>query len=88
MPILSMFYGIIITMYFEKNGQHSTPHFHARYAEYKAEVDFDGNIISGSLPPRQASFVKAWALIHTEELAADWELAMQDEQPFRIDPLK
>ena len=88
MPLLSMFYGIIVTMYFEKNAQHSTPQFHARYNEYKAEVDFDGNVIAGYLPPKQASFVKAWALIHADELAANWELTLQDEQPFRIDPLK
>ena len=55
---------------------------------YKAEVDFSGDILAGKLPPKQASFVKAWALIHEEELAANWALAMQDEQPFRIDPLK
>lgn len=88
MPVLSMFYGIIISMYFEKNGQHSTPHFHARYNEYKAEVDFNGDIIAGRLPPKQASFVKSWALIHAEELSANWQLAMQDELPFRIDPLR
>lgn len=88
MPVLSMFYGILISMYFEKNAKHSTPHFHARYNEYKAEVNFDGEVIAGKLPPKQASLVKAWALIHAEELAANWELAMQDEQPFRIEPLR
>lgn len=88
MPILSMFYGVVCFMYFEKAGQHHTPHFHAKYGEYKAEVNFDGEIIAGSLPPKQASFVKAWALIHADELSANWELVMQDEQPFRIDPLK
>lgn len=88
MPILSMFYGVVISMYFEKDGQHHTPHFHAKYGEHKAEVGLDGEIIAGSLPPKQASFVKSWALIHADELAANWELVMQDEQPFRIDPLK
>ena len=54
----------------------------------KAEFDFSGEIIAGSFPMKQAAIVKAWALIHQEELQADWELAMQDELPFRIDPLK
>lgn len=88
MPILSAFYGIIISMFFEKNGQHHTPHFHARYNGYKAEVDFDGNILAGSMPPRQAAYIKAWAYIHQDELQVNWQLALNDEQPFRIDPLK
>lgn len=88
MPTISMFYGIIISMYWEKTGQHYTPHFHARYGDSKAEVDFDGEIIAGFLPPKQASFVKAWALIHQDELRANWELAMNDEKPYKIEPLK
>lgn len=88
MPIISIFYGIVVSMYFEKDGKHHTPHFHARYADSKAEVDFNGEIIAGSLPPRQAAYVKAWALIHQNDLEANWSLTMQDEQPLRIDPLK
>ena len=88
MPTISMFYGIVISMYFEKQGQHHTPHFHARYGDDKAEVDFEGNIIAGSLPPKQAALVKAWALIHQVDLETNWTLAMQDELPFRIEPLK
>lgn len=88
MPTISIFYGILISMYFEKDGQHSLPHFHARYGEHKAEFDFDGEILAGKMPPRQAALIKAWALIHQEDLRVNWELAMNDEQPFRIDPLK
>ena len=88
MPVLSMFYGIIVSMYFEKDGKHSEPHFHAKYGEYKAEVDFNGQIIAGKLPVKQAVYVKAWAYIHQEELRVNWELAMQNEKPFRIEPLK
>ena len=88
MPVLSMFYGIIISMYFEKDGKHSEPHFHAKYGEYKAEEDFNGQIIAGKLPVKQAAYVKAWAYIHQEELRVNWELAMQNEKPFRIEPLK
>lgn len=88
MPVLSSFYGIIISMYFEKDGQHHTPHFHARYGEYKAEVNFEGDLIAGKMPPRQAAYIKAWAYIHQEELKVNWELAQNDEMPFRIEPLK
>ena len=68
MPVLSVFYGIVVSMYFEKDGKHSEPHFHARYGEYRAEVDFNGNLLAGKLPARQAAYVKAWAYIHQEEL--------------------
>ncbi|MDR2580563.1 MAG: DUF4160 domain-containing protein, partial [Fibromonadaceae bacterium] len=39
MPLLSSFYGIILTMNFT---DHNPPHFHARFAEFKAIFDFDG----------------------------------------------
>lgn len=38
MPTISMFYGIIIRMYFAP-GEHNPPHFHVYYNEYKASVD-------------------------------------------------
>lgn len=88
MPVISSFYGIIISMFFEGNAQHHTPHFHARYAGEKASVDFDGNILAGSLPPKQALYVKTWATIHRDELVANWELAMMDEDLYKIEPLR
>lgn len=33
MPVISMFYGIIIRLYLVDNKQHYLPHIHARYAE-------------------------------------------------------
>ena len=35
MPIISMFYGIIIRMYQIDNQHHNLPHFHAKYAEFE-----------------------------------------------------
>ena len=32
MPVISLFYGIIVRMYNERGGQHKTPHIHAEYA--------------------------------------------------------
>jgi hypothetical protein len=39
---------------------HARPHFHARYSGNAASVDFDGNVIAGSLPPRAVEFVREW----------------------------
>ena len=35
-----------------------------------------------------ARLVQAWIEIHREELQANWELAVNGDEPFRIDPLK
>lgn len=38
MPTISMFYGILIQMYFYDNKQHSCPHIHAEYGEHHASI--------------------------------------------------
>ena len=45
MPVISMFYGIIIRMYLLDNKHHNLPHIHAKYAEFEASINlFDGEI--------------------------------------------
>ena len=44
MPVLSLFYGIIVRMYSEPNGKHNTPHIHTEYQGMEATFDFDGNM--------------------------------------------
>lgn len=51
MPVISMFYGIIIYLYYLK-------------------------------------LIQAWIEIHQDELMANWDLAIQGESIFKIDPLK
>jgi hypothetical protein len=88
MPTIAMFYGILIKLNWKDTGKHNKPHFHAFYGEHEAVFGFDGEIIAGTFPARQAAFVKAWALLHEDELAADWVLAVNGEEVFRIEPLK
>ncbi|RHA64043.1 DUF4160 domain-containing protein [Bifidobacterium pseudocatenulatum] len=85
MPVISMFFGIIITM---NADDHVPPHIHARYQGHEASFTFDGNLLKGDLPRKQRKLVEAWVLLHAEELEADWELAFNLEHPFRIDPLR
>ena len=88
MPTLSMFFGIIIRMYYAPK-EHNPAHIHAYFQEYKASVKIlDGEIINGTLPSRQIKLVLAWIEIHKDELIADWELASTGRQIFQIDPLK
>ena len=88
MPIISMFFGIRIYIYLEEGGQHNVPHVHAIYGEYEMAIDFNGNILAGSLPRKQQAMVVAWVLMHDEELRANCELLKDNQAPFRIDPLK
>jgi hypothetical protein len=32
--------------------------------------------------------VQAWLEIHRDELIADWQMAVEGRQPFKIEPLK
>jgi hypothetical protein len=88
MPTISMFYGIIIRMYFAP-GEHPPPHFHVYYGEDKATVDIRTcEILEGSLPRKQAKLVLAWAELHQDELLANWSLVMNGEKPFVVPPLQ
>lgn len=88
MPTISLFLGIIIRMFWKDNDKHKLPHFHAYYAEYEAVFTLDGEILSGDFPKKQAAFVKAWALLHEEDLNANWKLTLNGEEPYRIEPLR
>jgi hypothetical protein len=38
MPTISMFYGILVSMYLLDTQKHHSPHIHVRYAEFKASI--------------------------------------------------
>lgn len=88
MPIISQFYGIIVKMFFNDNLQHKLPHIHVEYAEHKAVFDLNSNMISGTIPTKQRKMVEAWILIHQEELKTLWNVLNEDNEFFRIDPLR
>jgi hypothetical protein len=87
--IISMFYGIIISMYYLDNKQHSLPHIHVKYQDEEAVLSIsDGEMLEGTLKINKLKLVEAWIEIHKDELFADWELAIKGESIFKIDPLK
>ena len=88
MPTLSMFFGIIIRMYWTDTDRHKAPHFHAYYGDNEAVFTLDGELLSGSFPRKQAALVKAWAILHEDELEANWTLSIRNEETFRIEPLR
>ena len=86
MPEISRFFGIIVTMY---HNDHPPPHFHAKYAEYKAKIEIaTGDVIAGSLPTRALSMVEEWRQQHMGELTACWSQVISHEIPARIEPLE
>ena len=88
MPTLSMFFGIIIRMYYAPK-EHNPPHIHIYYQDFKAVISIvNYELMQGELPPRQIRLVLAWIEIHQDELLADWKLCQNGEKPFSIEPLK
>ncbi len=85
MPTISMFYGILIRMFFKDIDKHNLPHIHA---EYQGEVAvysiFDGKLLAGAIPLQKEKLVVAWIEIHKDDLFADWELAVNGKTPFKI----
>ena len=89
MPVLSMFYGIIVLMYYFDNKRHHQPHIHVQYSDEEAVISIpDGVVLEGTLKSAKLKLVQAWIEIHHEELMADWRLAVSGQSVFKIDPLK
>ena len=88
MPILSVFYGIIVRMYKELGAKHNKPHIHAEYSGEEIVIALDGEVLEGSFPRNKLKLLEAWIEIHREDLEANWTLLSAGEQFFRIDPLK
>ena len=89
MPILSVFYGLVIRMYAEGGGQHHTPHIHVVYQGQEYQFDFNGAELNGKeMPTAKKKLLDAWLVIHQDDLLANWDLLSAGEQAYRIDPLQ
>ena len=40
------------------------------------------------MPKKQIKLIAAWAVLHKDELLANWELAMGEQPLYKIDPLR
>ena len=71
MPIVSIFFGIVIRMF---HREHAPPHFHASYQGFEALITIeDGSVLAGSLPKRALRIVQEWAAQHRGELMENWQ---------------
>ena len=82
MPILSVFFGIIVRMWHD---DHPPPHIHVEYQGSEALVNIrTGEVNQGRLPNKAAAIVKEWCLHHQEELLVNWERGQRFEPMERI----
>jgi hypothetical protein len=89
MAIISMFYGLIVSMYYLDNKRHHLPHIHVKYQDKEAVFTIEtGELLEGELPGNKRKLVEAWIEIHKEDLMADWSLAIAGQSLFTIEPLK
>ncbi len=60
MPTISMFYGLIVRMYYFDDQQHNTPHIHVHYQDFAAVIEIPtGKILEGNLPKGKQKLIDA-----------------------------
>ena len=68
---------------------HSPPHFHVEYGEFKAVIDIrTAELLEGYLPSKQLKLTQA-AILHEEQLLENFENLGKDIKSWiKIDPLQ
>ncbi len=88
MPRISAFFGIVIWMYYEDDLRHHTPHIHAEYAGDRASIAIEaGELLGGSLPPKQLKRVRRWIEARQQALLENWDRATRNEALQWIEPI-
>jgi hypothetical protein len=65
MPVISMFYGVTILMYYFDNKKHRQPHIHVEAGGDEAVISIpDGGVLEGDLRTAKLRLVQAWIEIH------------------------
>jgi hypothetical protein len=83
MPVVAIINGIKIEFYFD---EHPPPHFHARYAEFVAQIDIETlQVIKGSLPRPQMRTIQQWARLRSQALREAWDACGTGENPGSIE---
>ena len=89
MPVISMFYGVIVRMFYFDSARHKAPHIHVQWDGQRAVMRIqDGKVLDGKIKPSKLKLVQAWIEIHREDIMADWKLAMEGQPVFKIEPLR
>jgi hypothetical protein len=82
MPTVARFEGIKIQFYAK---EHPQPHFHAVFAEHRAQIDIATfAVMKGTLPPAKLAAVVAWARPRQHMLMRTWETVVAHKRPEKI----
>ena len=85
MPIVSVFFGIVIRMFYK---EHEPAHFHAEHQGQQAKFDLEGKPIAGNIQSRTAlRLIRQWASVHRRELEANWKRLKGGRPLEGIEPL-
>jgi hypothetical protein len=86
MPIISVFFGIMIRMFYR---EHEPAHFHAEYQGQLAKFSLDGKMTAGRIDSKTAKrLIRQWAILHRPELEANWLKMKAGQTLDRIAPLE
>jgi hypothetical protein len=86
MPVISIFFGIVIRMYYK---EHEPRHFHAEHQSQHAKFDFAGHPIAGNIISKNAlDLIRQWAELNRPALDANWSKIKSGQPLDRIPPLE
>ena len=85
MPYVSMFFGIIIRMFFS---EHNPPRFHAEYQGTEGIFNFEGTMLQGNIKSAIAlRLIKEWSVLRKRELEENWKNISEKVGINKIEPL-
>ena len=86
MPVIAIFFGIVIRMYHK---EHEPRHFHAEHQAREGKFDFDGNQTVGNITSRNAlKLIREWARLNRAALDRNWANISTGKPLNRIPPLE
>ena len=79
MPTVAFIEGVKIDFYFN---EHPPPHFHANYAEFRAAISIDEDVIlKGFIPPAKFAMIRHWKNARKEALHAAFTMSRNHIDP-------
>jgi hypothetical protein len=82
-PTVAIVEGVKIQFYAQ---EHPPPHFHAVFAEHRAQIAIDSlRVLKGSLPPSKLVAVISWATSRRHSLLNAWNAVTAKRPPEKIE---
>jgi len=83
MPTVAVVDGVKIQFYAQ---EHPPPHFHAVFAEHRAQIEIGAlRVLRGGLPRAKLAAVIEWAGARQDALLMAWQMTLTKRRPDRIE---